>query len=310
MKAYFDYEAIYLRDGVLYYIFQAGSGPAILETANKLNDGQWHTVETSREKKEGKLTIDSTDIYTGTSMGGASSVNNVASIYIGGVPEGQLYPKKYISKFNRFVGGMADIEHLPPIPSKDVNVVEGYQNVKTGISIGANGGYLREKGISEVGRDVTFTMRVSSAQRSGYLLDVRSDLKDQEDFLSLFITEDGSIKCECNNGGGVFSVSVKPSGDICDGEMHEITGVKRGSFISLTVDKTTQEVQSASVQASANTRNEPYFFGGLPETRRPEGYKPFVGCIEYIKVREKELTFDDHTKLHGEAVLGCPEAEN
>jgi len=317
MKTHFDYEAIYLMDGILYYIFQAGTGPGILQSANPLNDGRWHTIETSRAVKykdddkkkgvigvDGTLIIDGDEVVTGRSKGAASQVNNVKYIYMGGVPKGQLQPSA-ISKNSRFIGGITDIEHLKEKPDLVKSVGSGFVNgFKAGLDIGPNGGYGSVTGIPEVGRDFSFRMRISSRYRRGYLLYVKTKSDQHADFLAVHIKEDGSVVAECDNGGGSFSVSVKPSQDLCDGQMHEIQGIKKGTELTLLVDNSDNSVSSPSAQSAANTGKEPFYFGGVPAGERPKGYQPFSGCIESVVLQNKEINMAD-LKLKGEAVPGC-----
>ena len=51
----FDYEAVYMENGVLKYIFNAGSGYVRVQSDRKYNDGKWHEVQTQRDKSEGNF---------------------------------------------------------------------------------------------------------------------------------------------------------------------------------------------------------------------------------------------------------------
>ena len=51
----YDYEAVYMENGVLKYIFNAGSGYIRVESDSKYNDGKWHEVQTQRDKSEGNF---------------------------------------------------------------------------------------------------------------------------------------------------------------------------------------------------------------------------------------------------------------
>lgn len=57
MKSKFDYETIYLFGGKIIYVFNAGSGAAVLTTTKKYNDGKWHKVVTRRLKKTGNISL-------------------------------------------------------------------------------------------------------------------------------------------------------------------------------------------------------------------------------------------------------------
>ena len=57
MKSKFDYETVYLSEGKVHYIFNAGSGALMLSSKRALNDGQWHKVVVRRSKRDGKLNL-------------------------------------------------------------------------------------------------------------------------------------------------------------------------------------------------------------------------------------------------------------
>jgi len=230
-------------------------------------------------------------------------VNNVKHIFMGGVPDGNLFPSA-IPKSSLFIGGIADIEFMKAKPDVAQNVLPGYENgFREGLRIGSNGGYGVASGIREVGRDFSFRMSVSSRQRSGHLLYVRGKNKD-DDFLAVYIDQDGSVVAECDNGGGAFSVSVKSPQDICDGELHEVMVIKKGTDLTLLVDNSDKTVSSVSPQSAANTGKEPFYFGGIPDGMQPKGYKAFSGCIESVVIQDKQLKMAD-LKLSGEAIPGC-----
>lgn len=81
------YVALIIIDGKVRYIFNCGSGPGILETDNKFNDGEWHQVEFSRNQNEGKLVIDGKLTAEGKSDGHSKTLSISPPYYVGGFPE-------------------------------------------------------------------------------------------------------------------------------------------------------------------------------------------------------------------------------
>ena len=53
MKQKFDYEVLYMLDGKVYYLFNAGAGELKLTSSVKVNDGKLHLIKTSRVKRKG-----------------------------------------------------------------------------------------------------------------------------------------------------------------------------------------------------------------------------------------------------------------
>ena len=79
-----DFYSIELKEGRLLFQFDLGSGPAILESRETFNDGQWHTVTANRIGKDGLLRVDGVTEANGRSSGTMKelAINNY--IYIGG----------------------------------------------------------------------------------------------------------------------------------------------------------------------------------------------------------------------------------
>ena len=81
----FDYEILYLEGGKVKYTFNAGSGPSMIVSDSKVNDGEWHSITTTRKAKNGRLTVDGTTA-SGKSPGKLSSMNSIIKLYVGGAP--------------------------------------------------------------------------------------------------------------------------------------------------------------------------------------------------------------------------------
>lgn len=73
--------------GKIRYIFNCGTGPAILESDQIYNDGLWHKIEFTRNQNEGLLNIDGQKVAEGKSNGSSKALNIVPPYYIGGVPD-------------------------------------------------------------------------------------------------------------------------------------------------------------------------------------------------------------------------------
>ena len=56
MKSTFDYESVFLSDGKINLIFNAGAGPLVLTSKKTYNDGKWHKVVVRRSKIDGMFT--------------------------------------------------------------------------------------------------------------------------------------------------------------------------------------------------------------------------------------------------------------
>nr|QBP17600.1 heparan sulfate proteoglycan [Recilia dorsalis] len=82
-----DFISFGLRDGILEFRFDVGSGPGVIRGNQPLSLGQWHTVQLSRFKKEGTMYVDETQYYTGSSRGRMQGLDLSQPLYLGGVPD-------------------------------------------------------------------------------------------------------------------------------------------------------------------------------------------------------------------------------
>ncbi|GIY52598.1 hypothetical protein CDAR_86411, partial [Caerostris darwini] len=82
-----DFVGLIMKDGKIIYVFNCGTGTAMISSQKNYNDGTWHRVVFSRQGQEGRLVIDDDEEVRGTSLGSANSVNVKPPFYIGGVTE-------------------------------------------------------------------------------------------------------------------------------------------------------------------------------------------------------------------------------
>ncbi|XP_076086554.1 basement membrane-specific heparan sulfate proteoglycan core protein-like isoform X4 [Mytilus galloprovincialis] len=83
-----DYVSVGLKDGFIEYSYDLGSGPAVIRSLQKVNDGYGHTIEVTRLGRQGTLKIDDKQetVVEGTSQGILQMLNAGSNLYIGGVP--------------------------------------------------------------------------------------------------------------------------------------------------------------------------------------------------------------------------------
>ena len=82
---YGDFASISIKDGLVEFRFDTGSGPAILQSDRKLAMGKWHHILVTRRMKEGILRVDNGTKITGRSPGRTRGLNIRSPIYIGGL---------------------------------------------------------------------------------------------------------------------------------------------------------------------------------------------------------------------------------
>lgn len=102
-------------------------------------------------------------------------------------------------------------------------------------------------------------MQVRARDRAGYVFYASKG----KDGLTVIIQSDGTVKAECDNGGGLFAVTVKPTKSICNGDSVDIVLVKKGQMLTATVDGVSETQSTDSVGTAANTGTT-FYFGGMP----------------------------------------------
>jgi len=69
----------------VFYSFDCGSGPSLMQSTGVYNDGNWHTISFSRKSAVGKLVIDNNEKVEGNSKGNTNTINVAAPFYVGGI---------------------------------------------------------------------------------------------------------------------------------------------------------------------------------------------------------------------------------
>ena len=53
-----DFLSLEMRDGMIYFQYELGSGRAKLMSMERYNDGEWHQLQASRNQRDGLLQVD------------------------------------------------------------------------------------------------------------------------------------------------------------------------------------------------------------------------------------------------------------
>ena len=82
-----DYIAVILRDGVVEFWYNLGSGAAIISSMEPVELYVWHTIEVYRSGASGQLIVDGTLPVSGSSEGDYTGLQLGDPLYIGGVSD-------------------------------------------------------------------------------------------------------------------------------------------------------------------------------------------------------------------------------
>jgi hypothetical protein len=82
-----DYIAVVLREGVVEFWYNLGSGPAIIPSSQPLELDEWHAIEVYRSGASGQLIVDDLLPVSGNSAGSLTGLQLGDPLFIGGVSD-------------------------------------------------------------------------------------------------------------------------------------------------------------------------------------------------------------------------------
>uniref|UniRef100_A0A7N6FHB8 Laminin subunit alpha 3 n=1 Tax=Anabas testudineus TaxID=64144 RepID=A0A7N6FHB8_ANATE len=227
----------------------------------KYNDGKWHSIIFSLEKKKFRLIVDGIRAQDGqlTNTELTSMQQFVSPAYLG---SSKGLPKQSVSGCLRnFKMNGAPMSN--PTTNRGAGpCFEG--QTQRGTYFSGNGAHaiISEYIVIEtLGFELLFNVRPRSL--TGLLLHVGDFRRSQTShYLSVYMLK-GEVVARVNNGKGEFMVSVKPKDSLCDGTFHKISVIKRMNVIQLHVD--TMDTYKIGPQFSTVTLTKhPLYVGGIP----------------------------------------------
>ena len=85
-----DLLALELRNGTPWFLFDAGSGPGVVQplvrAGVRFDDGAWHTIVASQDGTSATITVDNVYTGSGESVGSSQVISSNQVLYIGGLP--------------------------------------------------------------------------------------------------------------------------------------------------------------------------------------------------------------------------------
>ncbi|KAB0790802.1 hypothetical protein PPYR_15312 [Photinus pyralis] len=76
-----------IKDGRILYQYNLGAGTKMWITPKMYNDGNWHTIEASREGSKGRFIVDKEDMPDNTADVGGSALESSETFFFGGYPQ-------------------------------------------------------------------------------------------------------------------------------------------------------------------------------------------------------------------------------
>ncbi|XP_072543376.1 laminin subunit alpha-3 isoform X2 [Salminus brasiliensis] len=274
------------------------------------NDGKWHTVTLSLEKRRYRLVIDGLRAQDRVLNAGevhrGSSIQLSSTIYLGTPPTSMHEDlKKKKLPDHGVVGCIRNFKmNDSPMAVAAVNrgvgpCFEGHSESGAYFSEGA---YVIVDDSFVLGQSFELVFELRPSKQSSLLLHV-----GKHNHLTVFMRS-GEVVAQVNNGGGEFSVAVKPKQSLCDGEFHRIAVIQRNNVVEMHVD--TEGKYTIGPSSSSFTQDtHPVYVGGVPD--RLKFSLPvtdsYVGCIQNIVINGDVIILEKLSGVFGPVNLReCP----
>ncbi|XP_066575649.1 laminin subunit alpha-3 isoform X1 [Amia ocellicauda] len=299
--------ALYISNGRIKLSLSSPGKKRRIFNKEKYNDGKWHTVMFSWERKSFRLVVDGLhaqeDNFTQD-----KSLELHMPVYLGNVPalngnsQLQILPKRSV------VGCIRNfkLNDQMAVPAANFGIPPCFDgNTESGAYFSGNGGYVVLDNSFVVGVSFELVFEVRPRNLTGVLFHVRGQSGHH---LSLFMKK-GQVIAQVNNGAGEFSVSVTPKQTLCDGMFHRMAVIKRNNVVQLDVE--TEEEYTVGPLSSPSTKTrDPLYVGGIPETSQwPElpVKTSFAGCLQNVRINGNLISFAKAPEVYGPVNLqGCP----
>ena len=100
-----DLLALELRNGIPWFLFDAGSGPGVVQPqvgeGVQFDDGAWHTIVASQDGNSASITVDGVYTGSGQSAGQSQVISSNQVLYVGGLPfDESAVPRTTVNGFD------------------------------------------------------------------------------------------------------------------------------------------------------------------------------------------------------------------
>eukprot|EP00079_Xenopus_tropicalis_P016422 XP_004915294.1 PREDICTED: laminin subunit alpha-1 isoform X1 [Xenopus tropicalis] len=309
-----DFLSVEIVDGKVRVSVELGSGPLVLTSDERYNDGLWYKVAFHRNRKQGVLMImdsynssNSRETKQGEAPGVASDLNRSEKdpIYIGGLPRSRTVRRQLSSR--SYVGCIKNLE----ISRSNFNLLKNAYGVRKGCKLQPirsitvlNNGYVEMLPISLL-PESEMMVSFSTLNDTGIILaglgkgtEKRIRRQAHLPFFAIMLIN-GHVEVHINavDGAGTRKLLIKsPSGSYSDGQEHSIILIRNKRLVSVQVDEgkpSEMKLNGPSVESAAiNTSS--FYVGGVPSKMAAPMLKTsqsFYGCIRNVILNMEQMDF-------------------
>ncbi|KAF7654916.1 hypothetical protein LDENG_00063170 [Lucifuga dentata] len=285
----------------------------------KYNDGKWHSVIFSLERKKFRLVVDGLRAQDGQLTNAElASMEFVSPLYLGSTPESLHKELKWKLLPKQSVSGCVRNFKMNGMPMTDPTTNHGAGpcfegQTQRGVYFSGNRGYVIVNDSFAVGPSFELLIDIRPRSSTGLLLHVGNTSKTRYgslmgQYLSIYMLR-GEVVAQVNNGEGEFMVSVLPKATLCDGTFHKISVIKRKNVVQLHVD-TMGNYKIGPPSSLTTLTKDPLYVGGFPDMSLQQTLpvtSSFMGCIQDMRINGELVSLDKMSGVFGPVNLKeCP----
>lgn len=286
----------------------------------KYNDGKWHSIIFSLEKKKFRLVVDGIRAQDGqlTQSELTSMQLFLSPVYLGAAPE--TFHKELKSKGLPKQSISGCIGHFKMNGAPMLNPTSNHGagpcfegQTQRGAYFSGNGAHVIVNNSLVVNSSLELLFNIRPRSPTGLLLYFgNSSISQYEPEMGHYLIvymRDGEVVAQANNGKGEYMVKVKPKASLCDGKFHKISVIQRKNVVQLHVDTVDNYKIGPPLSTSSYTKSSLYV-GGILETTMHAALpvrSTFIGCIQDMKVNNEPVPFDKLPGVFGRInIRECP----
>lgn len=286
----------------------------------KYNDGKWHSVIFSLERKKFRLVVDGIRAQDGQlkSPEVTSMQQFVSPVYLGSTPVSLHKELKSKGLPKHSVSGCIRNFKMNGAPMSNPTTNHGagpcFEGpTQRGAYFSGNGAHVVINDSFVVGSGFELLFNIRPRSQTGLLLHVGDSSRSQYGaatghYFSVYMLR-GEVVAQVNNGKGEFMVSVKPKASLCDGMFHKISVIKRKNVVQLHVD-TVDNYKIGPPSSTTTLTKDSLYVGGIPELSMQQMLpvtSSFVGCIQDLRINGDSISLDRLSGVFGAVNLKeCP----
>ncbi|PIK46887.1 putative laminin subunit alpha-1 [Apostichopus japonicus] len=302
-----NYCALMLMKGFVLFIFNIGTGSATILTDYAIDDGYWHVIHLTRNRKTGTIQVDGQGKRRVRTIGSASRLNVASPLYVGGLPK-DFQTKQIGEEIGSFSGCIRKLElnnkiiDLPDVAMETKGTSLCYTDTEPGAFFPGDGYIIQESNL-QLQRDMSIELEFKTSSKDGVLF----GLVNEGSAYIILELKNLAINLRSSNGEETFLVTFNnpPVLSLCDNEWHSI-------IVKITLGKLELEVDGNNTIATHRMPGSAggrylLFAGGISDGfLLDEWAPPYHGCLRNFVFNGSRKEFALAEDIQGAVPDKCP----